>query len=263
MAYSDGANDRAQARLAEHLLQGLADVPAPERARQLEVLIDNRVLNLSRREADLARRLVRPTQPQLLARRLAQVGMGLYASRAYLARRGRPDAPGLEGHDVVGYDEASPPAAESEWLAKWAFRATVVLRTNSARGLLSAAAAGQGLALLPCFVAKDAAGLVQVRPPRGRGDSRSVVARAPRASSRGAHPRADRLSRRRDRRARRGPRRRREGRAVARRRRGRPGSPSRPEPPRGAARPWAGGAGQQRLVSRAKRAGEAARRPLG
>jgi DNA-binding transcriptional LysR family regulator len=132
----------------------------------LEVLVDNRVLNLSRREADLALRLMRPTQPQLLARRLARVGMGLYASRAYVARRGRPDAPGLEGHDVIGYDEASAPAAESEWLATRAARATVVLRTNSARGLLSAVASGLGLALLPCFVADGVAGLVQVRPPR-------------------------------------------------------------------------------------------------
>jgi len=63
------------------------------------------VTNLTRREADLAVRTVKPTDPDLISRRLARVPLGVYASRAYLQRRGVPGDDGdLQGHDVVLYD---------------------------------------------------------------------------------------------------------------------------------------------------------------
>ncbi|WP_289781931.1 LysR substrate-binding domain-containing protein [Caulobacter sp. RL271] len=55
---------------------------------QLERVPESRSVNLSRREADIAIRLSRPTQGRLVARRLADYTLGLYASRDYLKTHG-------------------------------------------------------------------------------------------------------------------------------------------------------------------------------
>ncbi|MWL91281.1 LysR family transcriptional regulator [Cupriavidus sp. SW-Y-13] len=63
------------------------------------------MLNLARREADIAIRNQKPDNPDLVARRLARWPVGLYASRQYVAQRGEPDpSSGFEGHDLVMYE---------------------------------------------------------------------------------------------------------------------------------------------------------------
>ena len=73
---------------------------------EVRVLLDTstRMLNLAKREADIAVRSVRPDNPDLIARRLARWPMALFASKAYLERHGKP-APGsaFAGHDLVVY----------------------------------------------------------------------------------------------------------------------------------------------------------------
>ena len=54
----------------------------------IEVVSSNAVSNLLRREADIAIRMVRPNQATLVARKIAEVGLGAYAPRDYLRRRG-------------------------------------------------------------------------------------------------------------------------------------------------------------------------------
>ena len=56
----------------------------------VELRADTRALDLSRREADVAVRLVRPKEPALVASRLGSMRFGLFASRAYLERRAPP-----------------------------------------------------------------------------------------------------------------------------------------------------------------------------
>src|SRR5690606_29630741 len=65
--------------------------------------ISSRQANLVRREADIAVRLGRPgDQASLIARRVAEIGMGFYAAPAYLDARGRPQRiSDLSGHDAV------------------------------------------------------------------------------------------------------------------------------------------------------------------
>src|SRR5262249_45897443 len=71
----------------------------------VDLRADNRVLDLSRREADIAVRLVRPREPALVARRLGEMRSSLFASAAYLRRRGAPrNVASLAGHDFVGFD---------------------------------------------------------------------------------------------------------------------------------------------------------------
>jgi DNA-binding transcriptional LysR family regulator len=72
---------------------------------QIELVVSNAVSDLLKREADIAIRMVRPTQGALVARRIGQVSLSACAHRDYLARRGRPQQPAdLLRHDLVGHD---------------------------------------------------------------------------------------------------------------------------------------------------------------
>ena len=72
---------------------------------QIELISSNQVSNLLRREADIAVRMVRPDQTSLVARKIGQVGLGAYAHRTYLARRGMPRQPtDLLQHELIGSD---------------------------------------------------------------------------------------------------------------------------------------------------------------
>lgn len=72
---------------------------------QLELVIDNRASDLTHRDADLAVRMFRSEQPNLIAKRIGSVPLGLYAHRDYIARRGVPKGRSdLSHHDVFGQD---------------------------------------------------------------------------------------------------------------------------------------------------------------
>ncbi|MGO8797839.1 MAG: LysR family transcriptional regulator [Roseiarcus sp.] len=72
----------------------------------LELALSNRNADLARRDADIAVRMIRPTQSALIARRIGRSPIGLYAHRDYLARYGTPRTlADLAGHCVIGFDE--------------------------------------------------------------------------------------------------------------------------------------------------------------
>ncbi|MEJ2644430.1 MAG: LysR family transcriptional regulator [Gammaproteobacteria bacterium] len=68
----------------------IADFRQEHPAVHVEVVISNGASSLSKREADIALRMFRPTQPDLVARRLPDLELGFYAHRDYLDRRGEP-----------------------------------------------------------------------------------------------------------------------------------------------------------------------------
>lgn len=73
---------------------------------QLEMVLSNQPQDLLHREADIAIRMYRPEQVQLIARRVGQVELGLYGTPHYLALHGLPTQPtDLANHAVVGFDE--------------------------------------------------------------------------------------------------------------------------------------------------------------
>jgi DNA-binding transcriptional LysR family regulator len=98
----------------------------------IELLANVRHMSLAMREADIAVRLTRFEQHDLVARRIGTMAHGLYASPIYLERYGPPDfAAGCPGHRLVtGLDGAEVPQLAS-WLAEVAPRATAALRTDS------------------------------------------------------------------------------------------------------------------------------------
>jgi DNA-binding transcriptional LysR family regulator len=71
---------------------------------QLDVVPTDAVEDLIERRADVAIRMVRPSQPSLIARRLADMAMGLYAHRDYVARRGKPTRATMARHEWIGFD---------------------------------------------------------------------------------------------------------------------------------------------------------------
>lgn len=129
----------------------------------VELVADNRILSLTKREADMAIRVGRPRDPGLIARRLAEFGYGLYVSRSYIAEHGMPK-PDWAGHAAVGFDEARFGAADKRWFDENTKKVRVVFTANSTMAQLAAALEGVGLACLPAYLASSEPELVCVLP---------------------------------------------------------------------------------------------------
>jgi DNA-binding transcriptional LysR family regulator len=73
---------------------------------QIELVATNTVENLLEREADIALRMLRPTQTALVARKLAEMPLGFYAHRDYLKLHGKPTLATMDRHQWIGYDRS-------------------------------------------------------------------------------------------------------------------------------------------------------------
>lgn len=132
----------------------------------IDLVADMRTLSLSKREADVAVRTVRPTQHDLVARRAGAIGFGIYASRAYLQERGLPDfAGGAPGHDVIGIEADESTMPDAEWLRGVTGRAAISFRTNDRFVVRAAAEAGFGLACLARFLGDGVPDLTRLDVP--------------------------------------------------------------------------------------------------
>lgn len=132
----------------------------------VELTIDNRVLSLSRREADIALRPIRPKEGELWGRKLADVAWTLYGAPAYLqAAGGALSDPGqLSNHALIGWEETAAGIQAADWLRQAAPAGAFVYRTSSLINQLVAAKAGMGLVLLPCYLADADPDLVRAMP---------------------------------------------------------------------------------------------------
>jgi DNA-binding transcriptional LysR family regulator len=122
---------------------------------RLEIVTTTATVELGRRDADLALRVVRPSHGNLKARRLGEMTHGVYGHRDYLARHPARDADPLDGRAVIAWDEAHAHLPAAQWLARRAPDAHVVLRASTLRAQIAAVRAGLGLAVLPDFLATD------------------------------------------------------------------------------------------------------------
>lgn len=136
----------------------------------VDLLLDDRELDLSMREADVAIRMAPPRQPELVQRHLLTVHMHVYASPTYIKRHGMPkSAEDLDNHKIIVYgDDPRPPVPGINWLlnvgAKKGQPRRSVLTVNNNYAILRAAQSGLGLAGLPEFMVQEASNLVQVLP---------------------------------------------------------------------------------------------------
>ncbi|MVW62394.1 LysR family transcriptional regulator [Massilia sp. NEAU-DD11] len=131
---------------------------------RLEIVTTTAAVELGRRDADLALRLVRPSHGNLKARRLGAMSYGVYGHRDYLARHPAPADDPLAGRAMITWDEAHAHLPAAQWLAKRAPEAHVVLAVSTLRAQIAAARAGLGLAIIPDFLVTDP-DLVRVLAP--------------------------------------------------------------------------------------------------
>jgi DNA-binding transcriptional LysR family regulator len=126
---------------------------------EIELVVGNATLNLSRREADVALRVGNAPPETLVGRRVGRLAFAVYASPGYRARRPEPD---LARHDWIGFD------SEHEALVRRFDRflpgIRPALRTNSVAAAVAGAREGLGLAPLPCGIADLEPDLVRVAP---------------------------------------------------------------------------------------------------
>lgn len=151
---------------AEVLPAILADFRALNPRIAIELVLSNRNQDLSRREADIAVRMVRPTQNALIARRLGSVRIWLYAHRRYLARHGTPrNVDELAAHALIGFDrdESAFRALAANLAGNFAVtREMFALRTDDDLAQLGALRAGLGIGGAQAGIAARDGALVPV-----------------------------------------------------------------------------------------------------
>lgn len=124
----------------------------------VELIGDNRTLNLSKREADLAVRMSRPSTPDLVAKKVGDIAFACYAASSDTRR--------YESQVFVGYDDESGAGPLQQYMHELAPADRLVLRSNSLAALFAAIYSGIGCGLLPCFTADNDARLRRVNVPR-------------------------------------------------------------------------------------------------
>jgi len=117
---------------------------------------DTRNVSLARREADIAIRLSRPSDAEVVVRKLATVRFALYATGAYLA------ATAPASRSYIAYDAGKDEMPQQVWLQAQIGSARIALRSNDLAIQAAAAAAGAGIALLPEFMGGQDARLAKV-----------------------------------------------------------------------------------------------------
>lgn len=118
----------------------------------IRLIGETRIVSLHR-EADLAIRLSRPTEAELVTRKIGTVSFSLYASPAYL------DFHSCDAFEFIAYDDNMEESPQQRWLKKNAGTRPIVLRTNNLETQRAAASAGMGIAALPYFLGDQDEGL--------------------------------------------------------------------------------------------------------
>jgi DNA-binding transcriptional LysR family regulator len=131
---------------------------------QIDLTLGVRSLDIARRDADLAVRFARPVAPDLICRKLGEVGFSLYASRRYLAKSGIPErGRGLAGYDVITFTGA-PGATSPFFMGESLEGAHVALRCDNPLIQLKAAANEVGIAEVACFLGDPSPDVVRLWP---------------------------------------------------------------------------------------------------
>jgi DNA-binding transcriptional LysR family regulator len=120
----------------------------------VELSGDYHRVDLARGQADMAVRMARPSEPDLVVRRALEVNWFAYASMNYLASHGQPGNPqSLSEHRLVMYVESMHHIAPLRWMEDYRGDARQVSRVDNLEIACQTIAADAGIAVLPCFIA--------------------------------------------------------------------------------------------------------------
>jgi DNA-binding transcriptional LysR family regulator len=132
---------------------------------QVELVASNQISNLLRREADIAIRMVRPTQASLIGRKLGELPIGLFASRDYTARSSIPrSVPDLLRHTLIGLDSDHALVRGFHRAGLAVDRDSFALRTDNQVAYIRLIEAGAGIGAIPKAVARNIPDLVEILP---------------------------------------------------------------------------------------------------
>lgn len=133
----------------------------------IDLMLEERVLDLPMREADVAVRMKEPTQADLIRKRLMSVRMQLFATRDYIIRRGVPARlEGIAQHRLICQPPGSIQVAAGASLVQQILAQGIsnVLHVNNYFGVLQGILSGLGVGVLPDYMAEDEPDLVRVLP---------------------------------------------------------------------------------------------------
>lgn len=135
---------------------------------QLEIRLNDAELDLAMREADVAIRLHRPNQSEMIQRKLFTVHNHFYASQGYIDDTGTPKSiEDLDNHRIISFGEPVPSyLGDINFLERLGrpdnSPRRAILKVNAIYGMMQAARAGIGIAMLPDYVTEKEDGLVRV-----------------------------------------------------------------------------------------------------
>jgi DNA-binding transcriptional LysR family regulator len=169
-ASGEANEDRGTVRIAASEVIGseilppiLTDFHARHPHISVELTLSNRNENLVRGDADIAVRMVRPTQGALIAKRIGRIDVGLYGHRRYLKARAMPRSlQDLNQHAVIGYDRDPAYARMAEKIGAPFTGGTFAFRSDSDLAQLAALRAGFGIGACQLGIAKRDPNLVPV-----------------------------------------------------------------------------------------------------
>ena len=142
----------------------------------IELVIDNTATDLSSRQADIAVRLFKPRQPDLVAKQVGTLGFGFFAAPKYLAGRSAPSGArgenrpplrrlaDLARHDHIGYAGGVTAPSYMRWLRKLVPDERFVANASSLLAMNELARAGQGIVLGTIALLDGDRRLVRVLP---------------------------------------------------------------------------------------------------
>lgn len=133
---------------ARYLAPRLATLGLAHPGLTLELVASGAVLDLARREADIAVRFFKSKHENLVVRRVAEIAHGLYASESYLARRPVKKASELAAHPILT-SVAGPNVVEAAWVERVTGGARPTFVSDLTIALVEAARMGAGIAVLP------------------------------------------------------------------------------------------------------------------
>jgi DNA-binding transcriptional LysR family regulator len=137
---------------------------------EIELIFDDKELDLSTREADVAIRMRRPKQLNLIQKKFIDFNYHIYGSNEYLEKNGYPKIlKDLDKHKFITYGKGAPsPVYNPDWVLKLGAnegkKRKSVMKVNSVYGLLLAVQSGVGLAALPDYIAHNIPNITKILP---------------------------------------------------------------------------------------------------
>ncbi|MGL4634394.1 MAG: LysR family transcriptional regulator [Beijerinckiaceae bacterium] len=128
---------------------------------KLDVVIENRALNLSRRDADVAIRATAEPPETLVGRRIASIAWSVYGAKG-TSIQPTDDPSDLSEQPWIGFGDAISTIGPARWMARAVAPSKIVYRLNTVLGLSQAVEAGLGIGFVPCFIGDKAPGLVRL-----------------------------------------------------------------------------------------------------